>query len=302
MSINWFTAAILSAALMGAVNIFDSHLITRRMPSLMAFFLPISVLMLFLATGIIIIFPLPAGIDTWTLTLAIISGLTRAVSAYLLLVVLKKEEVSRVIPVTSTFPIFVALMAIPMLGETITGLEWFAIIIVVAGAVMISMRERPGKSLGKLGPAFFLLTGSSLLLAMANVTSKYVLDQFSFWNIYAISILCMGTMFFLLSARPSVMRELAAMPGKGSSLALIIVNDLIVVLAMVLFFWALEHGPASLVSTITSSRPIFVFIYAFLISRVSPSFLEWQYGRRMLVLRLIAITLICGGIAVIYLL
>ena len=301
MSINWFTAAVLSAALMGAVNIFDSHLITRRMPSLRAFFLPISVLMLALAAGLIIIFPLPTGLDAWTLTLAIISGLTRAVSAYLLLVMLKKEEVSRVIPVTSTFPIFVSLMAVPLLGETITGLEWFAIVIVVAGAVMISMRERPGKSLGWLSPAFFLLTGSSLLLALANITSKYVLDQLSFWNLYAISMLCMSMLFLLLSARPSVVRELAAMPRKGSSLALIAVNDLIVVLAMVLFFWSLERGPASLVSTITSSRPVFVFAYAFLVSRVSPSFLEWQYGRRMLALRLIAITLICGGIAVIYL-
>lgn len=302
MSINWFTAAILSAALMGAVNIFDSHLITRRMPSLRAFFLPISVLMLTLAVVFLVIFPLPPGLDAWTLTLAIISGLTRAVSAYLLLVALKGEEVSRVIPVTSTFPIFVALMAVPLLGENITGLEWFAIVIVVAGAVMISMRERPGKSLGRPSSAFFLLTGSSLLLALANITSKYVTVQLSFWNIYAISILCMSMFFLFLSARPSVMRELAAMPRKGSSLALIVVNDLIVVLAMVLFFWSLEHGPASLVSTITSSRPIFVFAYAFLISRASPSFLEWQYGRRMLVMRLIAITLIFGGIAIIYLL
>lgn len=299
---NWFVAAILSAALMGAVNIIDSHLITRRMPSLRAFLLLISLLVLVMGAVFMALFPLPTALDAGTLTLAVISAITRAASAYLLLAMLKRDEVSRVIPVTATFPIFVALMAVPLLGETITGLKWFAIITVVAGAVMISMRERPGSSLGWASPVFFLLTASSLLMALANVAGKYTLDQLSFWNLYAISMLGMGTLFLLSSARSGVIRELVTMPGKVSSLTLLAANDLLVILAMVLFFWSLERGPASLVSTIISGRPVFVFAYAFLVSRFSRSFLEWQYGRRMLALRLLAITMICGGIATLYLL
>ncbi len=301
---NWFTAAILSAALMGAVNIFDSHLITRRMPSLRVFFLLIGVLITGIGVGFLVIFPLPAGLDNAILAIAIFSGIARTASAYLLLAMLQKNEVSRVIPVTATFPLFVALMAVPLLGETITGLKWFAIIIVVSGAVMISLRERPGKNLGRLSPAFFLLylgIGSSLLMAAANVSSKYVLDQLSFWNLYTITMLCMGVMFFLFSARRGVLRELIAMPRKVSSLSLLVVNDLTVIAAMILFFWSLERGPAAMVSTIISSRPVFVFVYALLVSRFSRSFLEWQYGQRMLLLRLSAITMICGGIAAIYL-
>ncbi|MFH0941766.1 MAG: EamA family transporter [Chloroflexota bacterium] len=301
MPVNWFTTALLSAALLGAVNIFDSHLITRRMPSLRAYMLPISLLALCLGVIFLFLFPMPAGLGAGTLALAITSAIIRSASAYLLLVALKREEVSRVIPVASTFPIFVALAAVPLLGETITGLKWFAITIVVAGAVMVSLRERPGRNLARLSPAFFQLIGSSLLMAAANVTSKDVLDRLSFWNLYAITVLCMGAMFLIISARPAVLRELAAMPRKASSLALVMANNLMVVAAMVAFFWSLEHGPASLVSTITSSRPVFVFVYAFLISRFSPSFLEWQYGRRMLALRLLAITMICGGIIIIYL-
>jgi hypothetical protein len=57
----------------------------------------------------------------------------------------------------------------------------------------------------------------------------------------------------------------------------------------------------SLVSTVVSSRPIFVVIFALILSRVSPMFLQWQPGKAMLVLRLIAITMIVGGIAIIYL-
>jgi hypothetical protein len=57
----------------------------------------------------------------------------------------------------------------------------------------------------------------------------------------------------------------------------------------------------SLVSTIASSRPIFVVIYALILSRTSPMFLEWQSGKGMLALRLIAIAMIVSGIAIIYL-
>lgn len=301
MPVNWFTAAILSAALLGAVNIFDSHLITRRMPSLRAYMLPISLLVLCLGAIFLFIFPMPAGLGGETLALAITSAIIRSASAYLLLVAMQREEVSRVIPAASTFPIFVALAAVPLLGETITGLKWFAITVVVAGAVLISLRERPGRNLMKLSPAFFQLIGSSLLMAAANVTSKNVLGQISSWNLYTITVLCMGTMFLIISARPAVMKELAAMPRKAGSIALVMANNLMVVAAMVAFFWSLEQGPASLVSTITSSRPVFVFVFAFLISRFSPSFLEWQYGRRMLTVRLLAVSMICGGIIIIYL-
>ena len=91
------------------------------------------------------------------------------------------------------------------------------------------------------------------------------------------------------------------MKQRGSALTLVAVNETLVMIGAVLLFWAMERGPVSLVSTIISSRSIFVVIYALILSRVSPIFLEWHYGRGMLALRLIAITMIVGGIAIIYL-
>ena len=72
--------------------------------------------------------------------------------------------------------------------------------------------------------------------------------------------------------------------------------------AIALSFWAIERGPVSLVSTILSSRPIFVFIYALVLGRFFPVFLEWSSTRKALVIRVIAIAMIFGGIAIIQLL
>jgi hypothetical protein len=54
------------------------------------------------------------------------------------------------------------------------------------------------------------------------------------------------------------------------------------------------------VSTIASTRPIFVVVYALILSRIWPNFLVWQPGRLAIGLKLVAAILIAGGIAVIY--
>jgi drug/metabolite transporter (DMT)-like permease len=285
MPVDWVSIAIFGTAFLGLVNIIDSHLISRRMPSLRAFLLPVSFVTLTYASVLFYLFPLPEDIGIWPLTAAVASGTLRTISVTILLYTLKREEVSRVIPIASTYPVFVAIMAVLLLGETLYPLQWIAIIIVVAGAVIL----------------FFLLIGSSLLMAVAHVTAKYALDYISFWNMYCIGAFCMSGFFLLISLRPHILKELGNMKQRNSALTSIALNEALVMIGVVLLFWAMERGPVSLVSTIISSRPIFVVIYALILSRVSPMLLEWHYGRGILALRLIAITMIVGGIAIIYL-
>jgi drug/metabolite transporter (DMT)-like permease len=301
MPVDWVSIAVISTAVLGVVNIIDSHLISRRMPSLQAFLLPASIFSLVYGLVIFYLFPLPDDIGIWPLMVTVASGIARTIALVILLYTLKKEEVSRVIPMTSTYPVFVAIIAVPLLGETLNYLQWIAIIIVVAGAAIVSTRRSPSGSTTWLGRAFFLLVGSSLLMAVANIATKYALTYMSFWNMYCITIFCMSGIFMLISLRPRIFKELGNMKQRNSAITLLALNEILVVAGVVLLFWAMERGPVSLVSTIASSRPIFVVIYALILSRTSPAFLKWQSGKRILVLRLIAITMIVGGIAIIYL-
>jgi len=298
---DWVNIAVLSAAVLGAVNIIDSHLISRRMPSLRAFLLPVGLVILVYSLVLFSLFPLPEGVGTWVLMVALASGVFRTTALTIMLYTLKRVEVSRVIPVVYTYPIFVAIMAAPLLGETLSYLEWIAIIIVVAGAVIVSARWDLGSPTAWLGRSFLLLVGSSLLMAMADVTAKYALAYISFGNMYWITSFCMSGIFLLISARPHIIKELGNMKQRNSVITLVASNETLAVVGAVLLFWAMERGPVSLVSTIVSSRPIFVVIYALVLSRVSPMFLEWQPGKLMLVLRLIAVIMIVSGIAIIYL-
>ena len=302
MSVDWISIAVLSTGILGLVNIIDSHLISKRLPSLRAFLLPMALFTLVFGIVFAYLFPLPEDVGSGTLMIAIASAILRTLSITILLYTLKREEVSRVMPVASTYPIFVAIMAIPLLGETLGYLHWTAIIVVVAGAVMVSVKRRPGGSAGWLGTTFLLLSGSSLLMAVADVASKYTLDYISSWNLYWISVLTVSFTLLLISLRPHVIRELSNIKRPGSTMALLALNETLAMTAVAMLFWAMERGPVSLVSAVSSSRPIFVVIYVLILSRIRPKFLlEQRAGRGVLLLRLIAALMVAGGIAIIYL-
>lgn len=302
MEVAWISIAISSAAALGLVNILDSHLISKRMPSLRAFLLPVGLLTLVIGLIFLCLFPLPGNLSTWPLVVAVASGLLRAASVTIMLYTLKREEVSRVVPVVSIYPVFVVIMAVPLLGETLNYLQWLAIAIVVAGAVMVSIKRRPGNPANWLGSTFFLLLGSSLLMALSDVASKYALSyiSFSFWNMYWVSAFCVSGIFLLISLRRHVVKELANIKRPRPIVLLVLVGETLVVAGAILLFWAIERGPVSLVSTIAGTRPIFVVIYALILNRFWPAFLFLQPGRAALVLKLAAISLIVGGITIIY--
>jgi len=300
MLIDWASLAILSAALLGVVHVVDSHLITRRMPSLRAYMLPLGLAVLVFGLVVTYLFPLPESLAAGALTAAIASGILRTTSLGIVFYTLKTEEVSRVIPVVHTYPVFVAIMAVPLLGEALHYLEWLAIVIVVAGVVMVSVRLSPGNSVPWFSKKILLLVGSSLFMATADVASKYALGYLSFWNMFAINNFCLAAVFLLISLRPCVLKELANL-RQGKAVAFVVVNEILAALGMLLLFWAMQRGPVSLVSTIVSSRPIFVFIYVLALSRISPAFLVGHADRRTQIMRLIGIMMIFSGIAIIYL-
>jgi len=299
---NWVSIAILSVVAGTLVNIIDSRLLSRQMPSLRAFLLLMGSVHFVYSWIFFFLFPLPRNLETEPLLIAVGSGLLRTAAITLLFYSLQKEEVARVIPVFYTYPIFVALIAMPILGESLSYSQWLSIIIVVAGAIIISVKRRPTGATIWLSRPFLLLFGSSLLMALMNITSKYALAYISPWSLFWLSTFCMSGIYLLISIRPRIIKQIGNMKRRNSTLALFIFNETLTALATVLLFWALETGPASLVSAIVGgSRPVFVFIFALILSRIWPTFLEWQPGRVALILRIIAIAMIVSGLTIIYL-
>jgi uncharacterized membrane protein len=300
MAIDWVTTAVLSAAILGIVHVVDSHLISKRLPSLRAYLLLIGVLVFSISVVMAFLFPLPSGIGAWPLTVAVLSGLARAASVIIMFYVMKKEEVSLVVPITNSYPIFVALIAIPTLNEAMSYLQWLAIIIVVLGVLLASVRLGTGHRVTWLGKPLLLLVASSILWAISDVMTKYALEYVSPWNMYWISHLILPLAFFSVSLRPVILKEIWHHDKRNSSFIMMVLNETLAVIALILFYEAMQEGPVSLVSAIYSIRPLFVFLYAVVISRFSHLLLERGSSGGTLLLRFVAIALIVGGIVIIY--
>lgn len=292
----WITAAIVTAAIMGVVSILDSHLVSKRMPSLWAFLIPVGILHLGFGLIILGLYPLPGEISAIPLVVAFASAIIRSAGMLLMLQAMRSEEISRIVPVVHTFPIFVAILAVPLLGEALGYMEWLAIFMTVAGAVLISVRRDAGGQRARFRKSFAMLMGCSLLLGIANTATKYALDYIPFWNMYSVNAICFGVIFLFLSVRPRILKQLREMKERGLALTLLTLNECIALVGIILSFWAMEEGPVSLVSTILSIRPSFVFIYALAVSRIFPAVLEEHLSRGTVVIKIISISLIIGGV------
>jgi len=297
--VTWITASIVVAAILGLVNVVDSHLISKRMPSLWTFLIPAGTLHLIFGLIVLGVNPFPDGVEAFPWLIAVVASVLRTVAVLLMLYAMRTEEISRIIPVVHTHPVFVAILAVPLLDETLSSLQWLAIFMTVAGAMLISARKSGSGHGARLRRSFTLLFASSLLFGVANTATKYALDYISFWNMYSLNALCFGVFFLLVAARPVVFRELREIKDRGFILTLLAVNEMIALAGIILGFWAMEKGPISLVTTIMGTRPFFVFLYALALSFFFPAVLGERLSRGIIAVKIVSIALIVGGIAII---
>jgi drug/metabolite transporter (DMT)-like permease len=298
----WFLAALFAAVISSVGNIIDSHLLSKKMPSLSSFLIPMGLAQLIGGILLLVFFPFPNNPSLIHLLIACGSGLLNAAGYLIILNTLRKSEVSRVIPVISSAPIFVALLSIPLLGEMLGFWQWFAILITVAGAVLISLQTDGGDRKVRLQKSFFVLLLVALMLAVASVGFKYALEEISFWDMYGINGICIASVVLIYSLRKVNFLELRDLEQRTQKISIIIVDVCLGITAGILGFKALEMGPVALVNALLNVRPAFVFVFSLILSAFFPAVINDRLNKRTALLKFIAVALMTTGIVIISLL
>jgi len=301
MSINWVTLSVLSTAVMGFISVFDAHMIQRRMPGWRTFMLGIGIFIFAYTSVLLGAIPIPRGVGTEAWVAAVTAGVLRGVVFAIMLRTMHVEEVTRVVPVVGTYPVFVALFAMPLLGEQLSSLQWLAVALAVGGAVLVSVKRDGRGGRPFISGTFWKLAAAAVLLAFSDVSNKYALEHLPLWNVYAVSSFCMALVFGSITLRRSVLRDLRDMPQRSLNIFLVFLNVAVAMLGIWLLFEAMDRGPVSLVSAVASSRHVFVFVYGLLLGGIVTRFIDWDKSRLSLFLRFGATLMIAGGIALIYL-
>ena len=133
---------------------------------------------------------------------------------------------------------------------------------------------------------------------MAFAASEQATREMNVWAIQAVRAATMSAGVFLFSARPRTVREFRGAARSMRTLAaLFVAEGLLAPLAALMFIVALDLGPVSSVSVVTSSRPLFTLALGAALSTRYWNVLNEPLDRRTLGWKALAVAMITVGVA-----
>ena len=297
---SWIALTLVSASILGMIGVLDKAFLYHYARSLRTLPLLIAISHVPIGIAFIAISPLEeltVAAASWSLAAGVLGGL----SAVVFFKVMVKREVTRTIPVVQTYPIFVAPLAVLFLDESLRAFHWFAILVTVAGAVMMSMRQDAGGRGFVLDRSFYELLGASLLLAGMNLAAKQAVETLPVLLVHGLRSFGLAAVLMAFGARREPLDEVRRMIAERSpALGLFGLNEFVIVnTGMILNLWATSLGPVSLVSALTGSSSLFLLVYSTLLGLRFRGMLGEQVGRRAVIVKASATTLIVAGVMVI---
>ncbi|MGZ4902561.1 MAG: EamA family transporter [Halobacteriota archaeon] len=291
MALEWFYFALLSSALIAAVNIVDKVLISDyNIP-------PLVYAMVISATSLMPLVIVPF-IDFKVLSLAALTftmlvGFVRIYYTLPYFKALTIEEVSRVVPVLQLMPVFVLVLSTIFLREVLGWQDYTGFALLVIGGTLCAIRLKKGITVSM---AFYLMIASSFLLAVYSVGLKVLFSSEDFYSVFIwVQIAGFITLFQFMLFKP--LRSTLVTTYKATRKrvgALIVGEQAVAYVSVFAYNYAIAHGAISLVSAVASTQPLFVLLFATAISYSFPRILKEQLTKQDIILK-------CFGIAIIFL-
>jgi len=291
----------MSAAVAGLVGISDKTAIYRYARSPLT--LPLLIGMAQSTSGIVIIAVagIPDEATLETTAYAAISGVLFGFGGILGQRILFTQEVSRTVPIQQSAPIFVALMAMFLLNESISLMQWIGIVATVSGCALLSIRFNSTEGSIMLHKSFYILMLSALLIGGANVVGKIALEELPVVYTHGVRMFTLGIIFLTFSVRPLPWADVKSYFLRRSPVLLLVgINEFVTAnVAMFLFLWALSEGPVSLVTAVWSTRALFIVLYGIGLATIWRGALGEQISPSTVVAKVLSASLIVAGVAAI---
>lgn len=295
---SWVFLALGSALAFAVVSALDKILIQRFVPNPRAFIVLVGLIQFGLA-AIVLPFATFSGYGLDTALISCVSGFLAGIYLVLMFWVMRMQDVSRVVPITSTHPVFVAILAQVFLGEIISVLAWAGILVTVGGAALMSFgpTTRQSERGQRQWVPFALLMVSSLAFGLSQYLTKVVAGDIDVWSLFVWRGLGLGLACVGIMIRKSMFPDLIRAIRDPVSIGLAVLTEgVLVLIAVILQLLAIYSGPVSLAVTVMAIRPLFVFILGILLSLGVSRVLDEPLEGRILATKLAAIAMTVGGI------
>lgn len=298
---SWVVITLISAAVIALVSISDKTVIYRYARSPLT--LPLLIGMAQTTVGIVVLAAVrvPPGATLEASGSAVLSGALFGLSGVLGQRVLFTQEVSRTIPVVQSAPIFAALLALVVLDESISALQWLGIIATVLGSALLSLRITAGVGSIFLHRSFYLLMLSAFFFGAANVVGKVALDELPVLYTHGLRMFALGLIFLMFAFRSAPWADVRGYFSRRSpALLFVSTNEFLTAnVGLLLLLWALSVGPASLVTALFSARALFVVLYSTGLAIIWRGALGEQTSTGVVATKILSTVLIVAGVVAI---
>ena len=297
---HWISLAISSTVLFSIVAVLDKKLLARYIQDVRTFYFGVGAFQLIVSLIVFLINPWESNPSTFTFFVGLSSGIVWALGLMTMFFGMSKLEVSRVIPISHTYPVFVAVMATSFLGETLSFIQYCSVLLTVLGAGLLARSGVLSADTSKKKhdiKIYLLVLLGSVLTAVANVTYKYALSEIEFWNLFAMRSFCLFFVLAIGGLHAKLIFEVKNFWWNREARYLFILVEFITApMAMILMLAALAEGPVSMASTLFSTRPLFVLIIGGLLSTQYWNVLNEPLTKETMPTKLLFTTMIVLGV------
>ncbi len=286
----WIAYSLLGALLWAIASIVDKYVLTKLIKNL--YVLIIILWIIWLIVWIVIIFYKSIEIlPYFELFLTLITWIFSTLTAITYFKALQTDqEVSRLVPIFYTTPIFVWLFAFIFLWEIFENINtYYWILLLVIWAVLINYKQWIWFKFDK--SVFFILL-SVWCYSVTQVITKYLLEISDFWTIFAhIRITSFIFVIPFIIIHFNDFKQLLFQKSK-KPLVLTFLNEWWNLLGYLFITLASSIWSVTLVNAMISIQPMFVLIIAVFLSIFYPKIIKEELWKWILSLKIISILII----------
>jgi len=295
----WFLFTIISPVLNALVNYIDKYLIEkvvegRGIGSLIIFSalmgLPVALLILIFGPNVFSIHPKNA-------LLIMLNGTFYVAWVLPYLYALKKDEASVVAPLFQLSSIMAFALGFLILGEGINSIQFLGCLLILFGAVGLSL-ERNLKGFKVKYGVLFLIGISCFFIALSGVIFKFIALEESFWvTSFWESLGIFLSSLVLLMVKSYRQQFLSVLRrNRGKVVALNVANETIVIVGKITLNYATLLAPVAVVYFVSEGfQPFFVLAYGVLLSIFFPRFVSEGIESRKIIQKLVAVCVMFAG-------
>jgi drug/metabolite transporter (DMT)-like permease len=296
---NWHLFAFVAPALWAACNYIDKYLLTRHFKDANStgVLMMVSGFVAGIAAIIVFLFGVDVAAPSLIYKLVMIGNGLMFIPAFLpYFIALREEDASIVIPIYQSIPVFGYFLGMIFLGEHLTATQVVAGLIIIGGAVGLSLDFSQKLAL-KTRPLLLMLLSSAILAAENLIFKAVALHETfwitSFWEYLGAGIFAVCMYAFGKNYRPGFLELFVR---KQKVLGLLFLQELLSVGANMMASFALLLAPIAIVSVVVNGlQPFYVLVLGVLLTVFFPKQIQESLTKRALLQKVIFIVIIFLG-------